>query len=273
MKRSGFGILCADFFLAALILVMSVCVVRDSGEDLTESTDADQSVYIRDYTVLQIPGGIREFRLSRDDILKGSLRQTVKIAAEVQEKKQEKKQVAITFDDGPDPVYTPELLTGLKERNVKATFFLLGKQVEQYPDIVKQMYEEGHVIGCHSYEHVDLSQLSEEDACAQVKQICDLIYGITGERPSFVRPPYGEWLSCLDEDFCMIPVLWDVDPLDWATGDARLVTNRVLEDVEEYDIILMHDASESSVEAALGIIDVLQGDGYEFVTVDELILP
>ena len=127
------------------------------------------------------------------------------------------------------------------------------------------------MVGCHSYEHVDLSHMSEEDACEQIKQICDLIYEITGERPSFVRPPYGEWLPCLDEDFCMIPVLWDVDPLDWATKDARLVTNRVLENVEEYDIILMHDASESSVEAALQIIDVLQEDGYEFVTVDELI--
>ena len=148
----------------------------------------------------------------------------IKQAAKIEFETQEKKQVAITFDDGPDPVYTPELLEGLKKRNVRATFFLLGKQVEQYPDIVKQMYEEGHVVGCHSYEHVDLSHMSEEDACEQIKQICDLIYEITGERPSFVRPPYGEWLPCLDEDFCMIPVLWDVDPLDWATKDARPVS-------------------------------------------------
>lgn len=246
MKRSGSGVLYADFFLGALILVMIVFGGKDFGGNSTENTDVDQYIY---------------------DIQETDVKQTAKIGTETQEKKQ----VAITFDDGPDPVYTPELLAGLKERNVKATFFLLGKQVEQYPDIVKQMYEEGHVVGCHSYEHVDLSQMSEEEACAQVKRICDLIYGITGERPSFVRPPYGEWLPCLDEDFCMIPVLWDVDPLDWATKDAQLVTNRVLEDVEEYDIILMHDASESSVEAALRVIDVLQGDGYEFVTVEDLI--
>lgn len=247
MKRSGFGVLCADVFLGAFILMMIIFCGTGFGEGAEENTDTDQYVY-----------NIQE--------------KNIKHAAKIGTETQEKKQVAITFDDGPDPVCTPELLDGLKERNVKATFFLLGKQAEQYPDIVKRMYEEGHVVGCHSYEHVDLSKLSEADACAQIRQTCDLIYEITGERPAFVRPPYGAWLSCLDEDFCMIPVLWDVDPLDWATADARLVTNRVLENVEEYDIILMHDASESSVEAALRVIDVLQGDGYEFVTVDELIL-
>lgn len=251
MKRAGFRILCADALLAALILAAVVWGGKTSGTYSGYSQEdaiADKSAYSIDQEEVE---------------------QTVKADTGIQEMKQ----VAITFDDGPDPVYTPELLAGLKERNVKATFFLLGKQVEQYPDIVKQMYEEGHVVGCHSYEHIDLSQLSEEDACAQVKQICDLIYEITGERPSFVRPPYGEWLPCLDEDFCMIPVLWDVDPLDWATKDARLVVDRVLEDVEEYDIILMHDASESSVQAALQIIDAMQTDGYEFVTVDQLIFP
>jgi peptidoglycan/xylan/chitin deacetylase (PgdA/CDA1 family) len=185
----------------------------------------------------------------------------------------EKKQIAITFDDGPNPVYTPMLLDGLRERNVKAAFFLLGEEIEQYPDLVKQMYEDGHEIGCHSYEHVNLNLLSEADACAQVQKVYNLIYEITGNYPSFIRPPYGEWLDCLSEDFCMIPVLWDIDPLDWATNDASLVTDRVLEAVEEYDIILLHDASESSVQAAFQIIDELQKEGYEFVLPQELFFP
>lgn len=186
---------------------------------------------------------------------------------------EERKKVAITFDDGPDPVYTPELLEGLKERNVKATFFLLGKQMEQNPDIVKQMYEEGHELGCHSYEHLNLGQLSEENACEQIKKTCDLIYEITGERPDFVRPPYGSWQTCLDNDVCMYEVLWDVDPLDWATEDTQTIVNSILKNVEEFDIVLLHDASESSVEAALQVIDILQDSGYDFVTVEELIMP
>lgn len=186
---------------------------------------------------------------------------------------EEHKKVAITFDDGPDPVYTPELLEGLKERNVKATFFLLGKQMEENPDIVQQMYEEGHELGCHSYEHLNLGQLSEENACEQIKKTCDLIYEITGERPDFVRPPYGSWQACLDKDICMCEVLWDVDPLDWSTEDTQTIVNHILKNVEENDIILLHDASESSVKAALQVIDILQDSGYDFVTVEELIMP
>lgn len=186
---------------------------------------------------------------------------------------EEHKKVAITFDDGPDPVYTPELLEGLKERDVKATFFLLGKQMEQNPDIVQQMYEEGHELECHSYDHLNLGQLSEENAYEQITKTCDLIYEITGERPDFVRPPYGAWQSSLDKDIDMQEVLWDVDPLDWGTEDARTIVNRILQNVEEYDIILLHDASESSVQAALWVIDILQEQGYDFVTVEELIMP
>ena len=184
---------------------------------------------------------------------------------------QNRKKVALTFDDGPDPVYTPMLLDGLQKRNVKATFFLLGKQIKQYPDLVKRMWKEGHLIGCHSYEHVNFRQISEEAACQQVKKTCDMITEITGEAVSYVRPPYGEWMPCLDEDFCLIPVLWNVDPLDWSVHSAKLVKQRILSDVEENDIILMHDASESSVEAALSVIDTLVKEGYDFVTVEEIL--
>ena len=186
---------------------------------------------------------------------------------------QERKKVALTFDDGPDAKYTPILLEGLRERNVKATFFLLGKQVKENPEIVKQMHEDGHEIGCHSFEHVDFSKLSEAKACEQVQKTCKLIYDITGAYPKFVRPPYGEWLPCLDRDFCMVEVLWDVDPLDWSTKNTDRVVRKIVNEVKEYDIILMHDASASSVDAALQVIDTLQKDCYEFVTVDELIFP
>lgn len=186
---------------------------------------------------------------------------------------EEKYPVALTFDDGPDPTWTQKLLEGLRKRNVKATFFLLGSQIEQYPKLAEQIVQEGHLIGCHSYEHVDFSQLSEGKACAQISKTCALIRDMTGKPVEYVRPPYGKWLPCLDQDFSMVEVSWDIDPLDWATHDASLVTTRILKEVKPYDIILLHDASESSVQAAFAVIDALQNDCYEFVTVDELFFP
>lgn len=182
-----------------------------------------------------------------------------------------KKKVALTFDDGPNALYTESLLVGLKERGVRATFFLLGKQVEKSPEIVAQMHQDGHVIGNHSYEHVNLSQLSDADAILQVDKTNEAIYQITGEYPEYIRPPFGCWKGNLDYETTMIEVLWNVDPLDWKTDQTEVVVERVLSEVEENDIILLHDASESSVNAAFAIIDRLQEDGYMFVTVDEIL--
>ena len=182
------------------------------------------------------------------------------------------KEVAITFDDGPNPDYTALLLEGLKERGVSATFFLLGKEAEKYPELVWQMYEEGHLIGTHAYDHVNLCNLSDKEAIGQVEKTNTIIEEITGERPQFIRPPYGCWKENLDCETTMLKVLWDVDPLDWNTDYAATIVKRVLNNVEDGDIILLHDASQSSVDAALMIIDELQKQGYCFVTVDEILL-
>ncbi len=183
----------------------------------------------------------------------------------------DKKKVALTFDDGPNINYTEMLLDGLKERGVHATFFLLGKEVEKSPEIVKKMYKDGHLIGNHSYEHVNLSNLSDEAAILQVDKTNEAIYKVTGEYPEYIRPPFGCWKSNLDYQTKMIEVLWNVDPLDWKTNNADAVASRILKNVQEDDIILLHDASESSVNAAFQIIDKLKKDGYEFVTVDEIL--
>lgn len=184
---------------------------------------------------------------------------------------EEKKKVALTFDDGPHPVYTLEMLDLLKEKNIKATFFLLGEQVEKYPDIVKRMNDEGHLIGNHSYKHEQLSKLSSIQACSQVNRTNELIYAITGKNPEYLRPPFGDWKDRLDCEVNMIEVLWDVDTLDWSSQNKDKVVSKVMKNVEEGDIILMHDSYESTVKATAEIIDRLQKDGYEFVTVDELI--
>ncbi|MCC8104785.1 MAG: polysaccharide deacetylase family protein [Clostridiales bacterium] len=185
---------------------------------------------------------------------------------------EEIKRVALTFDDGPHPVCTPKLLDGLKERGVSVTFFVIGKNIPGNEDIIRRMDEEGHLIGNHTYDHVKISDLSVEAACEQVEKTSALIYEITGKNTEYVRPPFGSWSKDLECSFEMFPVLWDVDPLDWTTKNTGDVVRRVLEAVEPDDIILLHDCYESSVDAALQIVDALTEQGYVFVTVDELIL-
>lgn len=181
------------------------------------------------------------------------------------------KKVAITFDDGPNPDYTEMLLAGLKERGVSATFFLLGKEVERYPKIVEDIYADGHLIGTHSYEHVNLNNLCDAAAVEQVDKTNQAIHELTGEYPEYIRPPFGSWKCNLDYETKMIEVLWDVDPLDWKTDNSDVIAKRVVDKVQENDIILLHDASESSVNAAFKIIDELKKEGYTFVTVDEIL--
>jgi peptidoglycan/xylan/chitin deacetylase (PgdA/CDA1 family) len=120
----------------------------------------------------------------------------------------EVKKVAITFDDGPNPEYTEKLLDGLKERNVTATFFLIGSEVKEYPDIVKRMDEEGHLIGNHTYEHVNLCETDTNQVKWQVEQTNDLIYEVTGKRPVYIRPPYGSWSKELEDMTGMLEILY-----------------------------------------------------------------
>lgn len=180
-------------------------------------------------------------------------------------------QVALTFDDGPSR-YTDSLLDGLKERNVKATFFLQGQCIEGREETVRRMHEEGHLIGNHTFHHVQLTKLSDEQARTEVISTSNAIYEITGVYTAYIRPPFGEWKKGLDYNVTMIPVLWTVDSRDWYTQNTPLIVREVLDEVEDGDIILMHDCYETSVEAALQIVDRLQKEGYRLVTVDEMIL-
>lgn len=183
----------------------------------------------------------------------------------------EQKKVAITFDDGPSPETTEKLLAGLAERNVKATFFVIGKKAEECPELIKEIYDGGHLMGNHSYDHVNLGELPEEEACDQITHTNQVIYEITGEYPQYLRSPFGSTKTNLECDVGMYEVLWDVDPRDWEVKDADTIIERVVSDVGENDIILLHDGYDTSVIAAFAIIDILQARGYEFVTVDELI--
>ena len=148
------------------------------------------------------------------------------------------KKVALTFDDGPGSS-TERLLDELQKRNVRATFFVVGEKVEEYPDTLRRMKEEGHIIGNHTYSHIQLTGVSCESAIEEVQKNSRVIEEITGERPLFLRPPYGECTKKMKEQLDMFVVLWDVDPLDWSVQNTDLVTERVLKQVKENDYMDM----------------------------------
>ena len=182
-----------------------------------------------------------------------------------------KGKIALTFDDGPSPVCTPQLLDGLKKRDVKVTFFVTGQNVESYPDIVKRASDEGHLIGNHTFHHVQLTAANSDDFKKEIISTNDIIQEVTGKETSFIRPPYGSWDKKYEKELNMFPVLWDVDPLDWCSTNVDKIVRSVLAGTKENSIILMHDSYDSTVTAALQVVDILKAEGYEFVTVDEIL--
>lgn len=189
-----------------------------------------------------------------------------------EEKKTEKKRIALTFDDGPHPIYTPQMLELLKEEQVPATFFLLGENVELYGDLVKEIAKEGHLIGNHTYHHVQITSLSLEEACKEIQETSDLIEELTGTGTEYVRPPFGTWNEELEERLNLIPVMWSIDTKDWTTQNVDWIVRETVKHAEDHDIILMHDSYQSTVDAVKRVIEQLEAEGFEFVTVDEIIM-
>lgn len=188
-----------------------------------------------------------------------------------EEELEDSPKIALTFDDGPHPYYTEQLLDGLKERGAKASFFVLGKQAQEYPDLIKRMQEEGHLVGNHTYSHIQLGQSNREAFKEELIKTSEVLTELTGEETQYVRPPYGSWDKSFETELMMFPVLWTVDPMDWCSDDVTSIVGRVTKKSRENSIILMHDEYKSSVTAALQIVDILQEQGYEFVTVDEIL--
>ncbi len=181
------------------------------------------------------------------------------------------KKIALTFDDGPHPYYTEQLLDGLKERGVVATFFVTGEHATLHPDIIKRMNEEGHLIGNHTYSHIQLTSGNKEEFQEELVATSEVIEELIDEEVVYVRPPYGCWDKSLETELNMIPVLWTIDPLDWCSEDADGIARKVLAEADENEIILLHDYYESSVTAALMVVDELIEEGYTFVTVEEIL--
>lgn len=181
------------------------------------------------------------------------------------------KYIALTFDDGPSGKYTRTLLDGLYDRGVRATFLLCGYRIKDYPDITQRIFDEGHEIGYHGYSHEQMQAMSRRNIAQELMDTEALLP--QGCRPVFLRPPGGfssEAVQQVAQARGLAILHWSVDPGDWATHDTAAIEKAVLGQVKDGDIILLHDMSDSSVKAALDIVDALLKQDYEFVTVSEL---
>lgn len=183
---------------------------------------------------------------------------------------EEPKYVALTFDDGPRSDTTGLLLNGLLERGAAATFFVIGEQVRGNEDLLRRMAAEGHQIGNHTYSHVRLLTEEKNTVIEEIQKTEVILKNLLGEREFWLRPPYG----LIDRQRAALVktpmIYWTLDPEDWKVLDADKVAEQVIKTVQPGDIILMHDFYPTSVDAALEIVDELQGQGYTFVTVEEL---
>lgn len=182
-----------------------------------------------------------------------------------------KKYVSLTFDDGPGGDTTPRLLQLLAEKDVKATFFMLGQMAEEFPQIVKDVHEQGHEIASHSYSHPQLNAIPKDKLKEQVRLTDKAIYNAAGILPRTLRPPYGA-ISPESAEVIGKPIIqWDIDSYDWDSKNTQAVIDRVNQTAFEGGIILMHDIHPTTIDAVGTVIDNLRAQGYEFVTTSQLL--
>lgn len=183
--------------------------------------------------------------------------------------------IAMTFDDGPHPQNTPRLLDMLRARNIKATFFVIGRSVDLYPNVVRRTVAEGHEIGNHTHTHRLLSKLGESEVRSELSRCHEAVSRAAGVQMKVMRPPYGGLLQAQREmvhaEFGYPTILWSVDPLDWKRPGAGVVTQRILKGTSAGAIVLAHDLHASTVDAMPATLDGLLQRGFKFVTVSQLL--
>lgn len=185
------------------------------------------------------------------------------------------KVIAITFDDGPHPQNTPRLLDMLKERGVRATFYVVGNMVRFNPQILRRMVAEGHEIGNHTVTHGTLSRMSDEGLRSELSRAHQQILAATGIPPRSMRPPGGairkEQKELMLREYGYPTILWSVDPRDWQRPGVDVVAQRLIDGAAPGGILLVHDLHKPTVDAMPQTLDALLAQGYRFVTISELI--
>ena len=180
-----------------------------------------------------------------------------------------KKMIALTFDDGPN-YNTSKVIDVLNKYDIKATFFVLGNRAINNKDILRKMVDSGMEIGNHTYNHLLLTKYDENKIRSEIEDTSEVIYNATKKRPKLLRPSYGSVNNKIKKVANMPIIIWDIDTLDWKYHNSKRITSRVVNKVRDGDIILMHDIYSASLNALSNIIPILQDNGYEFVTIDEL---
>lgn len=180
-----------------------------------------------------------------------------------------KRMIALTFDDGPN-YNTSKIIDVLNKYDIKATFFVLGSRAINNKDILKKMADSGMEIGNHTYNHLLLTKYDENKIRSEIEDTSEVIYSATKKKPKLLRPSYGSVNNKIKKVANMPIIIWDIDTLDWKYHNSKRITSRVVNKVRDGDIILMHDIYSASLNALSNIIPILQDNGYEFVTIDEL---
>ena len=180
-----------------------------------------------------------------------------------------KKMIALTFDDGPN-YNTSKVIDVLNKYDIRATFFVLGSRAINNKNILKKMADSGMEIGNHTYNHLLLTKYDENKIRSEIEDTSEVIYSATKKRPKLLRPSYGSVNNKIKKVANMPIIIWDIDTLDWKYHNSKRITSRVVNKVRDGDIILMHDIYSASLNALSNIIPILQDNGYEFVTIDEL---
>ncbi len=181
-----------------------------------------------------------------------------------------KKLIALTFDDGPSSITTSRLLDILRERGVKATFFVLGNMAQRSPELLKREVAEGHEVGSHTMTHRNLARATVQEISWENEQMNNIFVQILGVAPGIMRPPYGAITDTVRSTVAQPMVIWTIDPEDWKYKDAVAVRSKVVNAAFDGAIILVHDIHASTIDAIPGIIDDLRAQGYEFLTVSDL---
>jgi peptidoglycan-N-acetylglucosamine deacetylase len=183
--------------------------------------------------------------------------------------------IALTFDDGPHATLTPKLLDLLAAHHMKATFFVVGQNAADHPDILRRAVKEGHEIANHSWSHPNLGKMSDDAVRREVQKTDDAIFAAIGKHPTLLRPPYGSITArqkhWIHEEFGYRIIIWDVDPLDWKRPGPSVVTSRILKETRAGSIVLAHDIHPPTLEAMPATFDQLDRKGFKSVTVTELL--
>lgn len=249
----------ASFLLTALIGIAASTVSRAMYE---RSEDGSRlSSYILDV----LPENIPDFNKGAD----GGL-----VVKELRRGNPALREVALTFDDGPHPVYTSRILATLHYYRVPATFFMVGVQAARYPEWVKMTFQEGHEIGSHTYDHFRLVELPFDEQTYQIEEFQRLIFKLTGTYPRFLRPPGGQYnaqtVDLMNRNGLAVG-LWTLNPKDLTDVDAQTMYRNILENTVNGSIILMHDGSPTTVQILPSLIETLKRRGYRFVTISQML--